>query len=93
MCSFVWLVDGIIVILTPQDGKTALHLASHYDRVGVVQLLIGAHAKLNLQDKVLYMCLLTFSSSTLLHSHLDVLYIYIFFLGGGGIVPTLLLLQ
>ena len=37
-----------------QDGKTALHIAAERGHVGIVQVLIRAHADLNLQDKVLH---------------------------------------
>ena len=48
-----------------QDGKTALHLADEHGHVGVVQVLIGVHADLNLQDKVLYVCVMLWSKTTL----------------------------
>ena len=38
---------------TTQDGKTALHLASQYGHINVVQVLVGAGVHINLQDKVL----------------------------------------
>ncbi len=44
-----------LYFITVQNGKTALHLAAQRGRIGIVQLLIGAHADLNLQDKVVYM--------------------------------------
>ena len=55
MCTCVWLVDDVTVIITVQDGKTALHLASKHGHAMIVRLLIGANADLNLQDQVLYM--------------------------------------
>ena len=36
-----------------QDGATALHLSSHEGHVGVVRVLIEAHAYVNQQDKVI----------------------------------------
>ena len=47
-------MDDIIEIIVAQDGKTALHLAAEQGHVDVVQTLIGAHADLNQQDKVVY---------------------------------------
>ena len=48
------MVDDIIVIIAPQDGKTALHLAAENGHVSIVQILMVAHADLNQQDKVVY---------------------------------------
>ena len=41
-----------LVTITVQEGKTALHLASYHGRADVVEVLIGACAHINLQDKV-----------------------------------------
>ena len=49
-------MDDIVLNLIPQDGTTALHLASQYGHADIAQLLIVAHAQLNLQDKVLCTC-------------------------------------
>lgn len=43
-----------MILLALQDGKTALYLASGCDHVSVVEKLIGALAKIDLSDKVLY---------------------------------------
>ena len=52
--KFGWFIMSLAVAFVVQNGKTALHLASEQDHVSVVQMLIGAHAKVNLKDKVLY---------------------------------------
>ena len=39
--------------LCPQDGWTALHLATHEGKVDVVRLLIEAQALVNIQSEVL----------------------------------------
>ena len=44
-----------LCFITVQDKKTALHLAAERGHVGVVRLLIGANADLNLPDKVVCM--------------------------------------
>jgi len=49
-----WVMMSLYFI-TVQDKKTALHLAAGRGHTGVVRLLIGANADLNLQDKVVYM--------------------------------------
>jgi len=54
MCACVWLADDVIAIIMVQKGLSALHLASEYGHVEVVQVLITARAHINLQDKVLY---------------------------------------
>ena len=55
MYNCVWLGGTVIVTITVQKGETALHLAAAHGHINVVQLLTGANADLNLQDKVLYM--------------------------------------
>ena len=44
--------------LSPQDGWTALMLASDSGRTDVVQLLLSSGAKLDLQNKVRYSIML-----------------------------------
>lgn len=44
------------LLLSTQDGITALMLASQYGAMAVVQALIAAKADLNLQDKVCFLC-------------------------------------
>ena len=39
-------------VFTTQDGKTALLIASQHGYAGVVRVLIGAHAHVDLQDEV-----------------------------------------
>ena len=51
--SLVWFIGDNIVTITAQDGKTALHLAAEHGHITVVQVLIGTHADINLQEEVL----------------------------------------
>lgn len=54
MCSCIQLINNVINFINAiQEGKTALHLASQYGHISVVRILVGAHACINLQDKVL----------------------------------------
>lgn len=46
------LLSLVSAVVSVQDGKTALHFASNYGYINVIHLLIGAHADLNMQDKV-----------------------------------------
>ena len=43
---------SMTLYLYPQNGWTALHHAAQEGRVNVVQLLIEAHAEINIQSKV-----------------------------------------
>ena len=54
MCTRACIIGDVIVIITLQDGKTALHLAAEHGHIAVVKELLGAHADMNLQDKVRY---------------------------------------
>ena len=49
-----WLMESVFrsIVFATQDGKTALHIASLAGHAGVVRVLIGACAQLNLQDEV-----------------------------------------
>ncbi|KAM3181335.1 hypothetical protein ACTXT7_014574 [Hymenolepis weldensis] len=40
-----------------QSGFTALHIASHYGNVNMVELLISRGADINFQAKVSFLCL------------------------------------
>lgn len=48
----LWLVIPFF-FTSVQYGKTALHLASEYGHVGAVEVLMGYHADINLQNEVL----------------------------------------
>ena len=46
------LIPVIIPVLSPQDGQTALMLASDGGHNDVVQLLLSSGAQVDLQDEV-----------------------------------------
>ena len=46
------LIPAIIPVLSPQDGQTALMLASDSGHIVVVQLLLSNGAQVDMQDKV-----------------------------------------
>ena len=48
------MANDVIAIIMVQKGLSALHLASEYGHVHVVQVLITARVHINMQDKVLY---------------------------------------
>ena len=50
--SVFMLIPVIIPVLFPQDGQTALMLASDSGHIVVVQLLLSNGAQVDLQDKV-----------------------------------------
>ena len=53
VCSLVSVFIRYNFLFFAQNGKTALYLASERGYVSIVQVLIGAHADVSLQDKVL----------------------------------------
>ena len=50
--SVFLLIPVIIPVLSPQDGQTALMLASDSGHIVVVQLLLSSGAQIDLQDEV-----------------------------------------
>ena len=48
----VMFIPVIFLILSPQDGQTALMLASDGGHIHVVQLLLSSGAQADLQDEV-----------------------------------------
>ena len=53
VCCHVHSCDNIyFLILSPQDGQTALMLASDSGHIVVVQLLLSNGAQVDMQDKV-----------------------------------------
>ena len=50
--SVFMLIPVIIPVLFPQDGQTALMLASDSGHIVVVQLLLSNGAQVDMQDKV-----------------------------------------
>ena len=50
--SVFMLIPVIIPVLSPQDGQTALMLASDGGHIDVVQLLLSSGAQVDLQDEV-----------------------------------------
>ena len=50
--SVFMLIPVIISVLFPQDGQTALMLASDSGHIVVVQLLLSSGAQVDLQDEV-----------------------------------------
>ena len=50
--SVFLLIPVIIPVLSPQDGQTALMLASDSGHIVVVQLLLSSGAQVDLQDEV-----------------------------------------
>ena len=50
--SVFMLIPVIIPVLFPQDGQTALMLASDSGHIVVAQLLLSNGAQVDLQDKV-----------------------------------------
>ena len=50
--SVFLLIPVMIPVLSPQDGQTALMLASDSGHIVVVQLLLSSGAQVDLQDEV-----------------------------------------
>ena len=52
VCSHIHYCSGALVSFLPQDGWSALMLASDSGNTDIVQLLLSSGAKLDLQNKV-----------------------------------------
>ena len=52
VCSHIHYCGGTLVSFVPQDGWTALMLASDSGHTDIVQLLLSSGAKLDLLNKV-----------------------------------------
>ena len=50
--SVVMFTPVIILVFSPQEGQTALMLASDSGHIDVVQLLLSSGAQVDLQDEV-----------------------------------------
>ena len=55
----MYLCDGITLIISVQNGDSALYHASERGLVSVVQALVGAHVNTNQKNKVLLLTVYT----------------------------------